>query len=257
MGDGLLIVNADDLGYDAPTTDAIVDCFARRRITSATAMVYMADSGRAARVARDAGIPVGLHLNLSEPYTEPGVPGEVNERQARLARRFDGRALRVRRLVYDPTIGRDLDVCIRDQLGCFEELYGRPPTHLDGHRHAHVSPNVLRSPAIPDAIRIRNALDTDRGGMLEPVRRARRSLIERRFTTTDHCFDFTDRQRALELAQSATVELVVHPALRDGDVLLSDEWGRALEGLRLGRGPLRAALATGTVSSRCCLAAPR
>jgi chitin disaccharide deacetylase len=110
----LLIVNADDLGYDAKSTDAVAECFARGRVSSATAMVHMSDSERAAQIAQRAGIPVGLHLNLSEPYTGSEVLDAERARQARLARRFRGGQLRVRRWLYDPTIRRQLELCIRD-----------------------------------------------------------------------------------------------------------------------------------------------
>src|SRR5262245_3430518 len=70
----MLIVNADDLGRDTRATDTAIACHARGRITSASAMVFMADSARAATMATDAGLTTGLHLNLSERFTAPDVP---------------------------------------------------------------------------------------------------------------------------------------------------------------------------------------
>jgi predicted glycoside hydrolase/deacetylase ChbG (UPF0249 family) len=230
---GLLIVNADDFGYDEPSTDAAVECFVRGGITSVSAMVHMRDSERAAEVARDAGVPVGLHLNLSEPYTGSDVPEAARLRQARLAERFSGGWLRVRRWLYDPTIRRDVDDCIGEQLERFQALYGAAPCHVDGHKHVQVSPNILLSRALRPGTRMRTALHLD-AMLLRPGRAARRRLMERRFTSTEYCFDFAERERALQLAREATVELVVHPALRDYAALLSDDWARALERLSLG-----------------------
>jgi chitin disaccharide deacetylase len=230
---GLLIVTADDFGYDERSTDAAAECFARRRITGVSAMVYMRDSERAAEIARDAGAPVGLHLNLSEPYTGSDVPEAARLRQARLAERFGGRWLRVRRWLYDPTIRRDVDDCIREQLERFHALYGAAPSHVDGHKHVQVSPNVLLSRALRGGTRMRTALHLN-ATLLRPGRAARGRLMERRFTSTDYCFDFAESERAVELAREAAVELVVHPALRDHAALLSDDWARALERVSLG-----------------------
>ena len=54
---GLVIINADVLGLDVATTDAILDCFRADRITSASAMVWMSDSQRAASLAEECEIP--------------------------------------------------------------------------------------------------------------------------------------------------------------------------------------------------------
>jgi predicted glycoside hydrolase/deacetylase ChbG (UPF0249 family) len=230
---GLLIVNADDFGYDERSTDAAAECFARGRITSVSAMVYMRDSERAAAIAREARVPVGLHLNLSEPYTGSDVAEGARRRQARLAERFRGEWLRVRRWVYDPMIRRDVDGCIGEQLERFQALYGASPSHVDGHKHVQVSPNVFLSRAVRPGTRMRTALHLD-ATLLRPGRAARRRLMEKRFTSTDYCFDFAERERALQLARESTVELVVHPALRDYAALLSNDWARALERVRLG-----------------------
>src|SRR3954453_13590156 len=161
---GLLIVNADDWGYDAPTTDATVACFESETITSATGMVWMADSERAAAIAAERDLPIGLHVNLNEGFTGHGVPEPVRARQARVVHWF--RRFRLRRWVYDPTMRGEIDNCIADQLERFRELYGREPTHFDGHRHVQVSPNVFLSSALPRGASLRNTLD------LPPLKRS-------------------------------------------------------------------------------------
>ena len=69
----MLIVNADDWGRSVAETDAALTCFSQGRVTSVTAMTFMADSERAAGIALRHDIPVGLHLNFTEPLTAPGV----------------------------------------------------------------------------------------------------------------------------------------------------------------------------------------
>src|ERR1700712_1642420 len=64
----LLIVNADDYGHDRSATDLTIECFEHRRLSSATAMVYMEDSERAAALANEHDLPTGLHINFTEPF---------------------------------------------------------------------------------------------------------------------------------------------------------------------------------------------
>jgi chitin disaccharide deacetylase len=47
----LLIVNADDWGANAATSNAIRECWEARAVTSTSGMVFMADSKRAAQLA--------------------------------------------------------------------------------------------------------------------------------------------------------------------------------------------------------------
>src|SRR5947209_15703921 len=118
-------------------------------------MVYMQDSQRAAAIARERGLPVGLHLNLTFPFDDPHAPADVRRRQARAVRSF--RRLRLhnwvvfpKRRLYYPWLRDRVDACVRDQLDAFRALYGREPTHIDGHHHVHLTPTVLRSPVLPD-----------------------------------------------------------------------------------------------------------
>src|ERR1700733_15144672 len=83
---GCLIVNADDWGRDIPTTDRIRECFEAQAISSASAMVFMADSERAARIARQGSFDCGLHLNFTTPFAGSNVPARLAEHQSRIAR---------------------------------------------------------------------------------------------------------------------------------------------------------------------------
>jgi len=66
---GSLIINADDWGRDLATTDRIRECFEAQAISSASAMVFMADSERAAKIARLGSFDCGLHLNFTTPFS--------------------------------------------------------------------------------------------------------------------------------------------------------------------------------------------
>ena len=103
----LLVVNADDLGYDPEIDRGILEAHARGLVTSATAMVETPFAPAALRSA-PASLGVGLHAVL-----DPALDADAAER------------------------------ALRAQLARFEALRGAPPTHLDSHKHAHARPAVL------------------------------------------------------------------------------------------------------------------
>ena len=65
----MLIINADDWGRSLAETDAALECYKAGRITSASAMVFMGDSERAAELAKENKLDVGLHLNFTDRFT--------------------------------------------------------------------------------------------------------------------------------------------------------------------------------------------
>jgi predicted glycoside hydrolase/deacetylase ChbG (UPF0249 family) len=241
----LLIVNADDLGLGEDETDAILDCFGRGAITSATAMVWMRDSARAADLARAAGIPVGLHLNLIEPFDAPDVPLRVAETQLRVVRRL--RSRRPATQLYHPTWARDFERCIADQLTRFEQLYGRAPTHVDGHHHMHLAFNALFARALGRVHKCRrpvNRTATESAAVKRAARASVDRLVRVRFATTDWCMSIRPLHPGLagagigqELGRAGhgSLELVVHPGFPDERAVLSSpDWGALLAPYRLG-----------------------
>jgi predicted glycoside hydrolase/deacetylase ChbG (UPF0249 family) len=243
---GLLVVNADDWGGFREGTDAIEACFAIGAVSSTTAMVHMADSQRAAELARERERPTGLHLNLTQPYDAAVVPAPVRERQLRLCAHF--RALHRRRwtLSPDPRVHRLLADGIRDQLEEFHERYGHEPTHVDSHHHVHVCPDVFLSRALCTGTRVRQALSfapgaSPRGarGLAKGLaRRAKQELLARRFLTTERFWcagELSDGDGAVPIADAAayaanhSIEIMVHPSFEsDIAVLRSEAWLEAL-----------------------------
>jgi predicted glycoside hydrolase/deacetylase ChbG (UPF0249 family) len=239
---GLLIINADDWGSHPATTDAILRCYRAGRVSSVTAMVFMEDSARAAAMARAEGLAVGLHLNLTQPFAGDDTPDAVRARQGRLTRRFAH--MRAMRWAYDPRISADVERCIADQLDAFEAVYATSPTHLDGHNHVHVCPNVLLSRAARRVAAARNTHSWSGRTPAAVARAVRRRAIRRRFGSTDHLFALPavhpalggeGLQPMLELARHGSVELMVHPSrAEEYEVLMSDAWRRTIEGVPLG-----------------------
>ena len=217
----MLIVNADDLGGFKGATDAIARCFDAGAISSATMMVGLSDSRRAGEMARARHWPVGLHLNLTQPFDEGFVPSADRQRQGELVKYFED--LRKRRRVPElrPRIRRMVRDEIAFQLEQFEELVGGPPRHIDSHNHAHTCGVVLAS--LPSNF---------------PVRRTasiRGELIAARFISTDRFMSFPDVAGAVAAAETKTVELMVHPSFENElPVLLSDSWHREINEAVLG-----------------------
>ncbi|MGE0026847.1 MAG: ChbG/HpnK family deacetylase [Thermoleophilia bacterium] len=244
---GLLIINADDWGGFPAATDSIERCFEIGAITSATAMVYMSDSDRAAQIAIESDRPIGLHLNLTQPFEVVPASPAVRDRQLAACRYF--RDLRRRRWTYDPRreVNRLIHDAILDQFDAFERLYGIPPTHMDSHHHAHVCPNVFRSRAIPPGMRVRQIISAPPGAIARPgfaIRIARHAALRRRYITTERFWSGpslipalggSHLGEAIAEAQHHTVEVMVHPSFeKEQRTLLDDDWCETIANARLG-----------------------
>jgi chitin disaccharide deacetylase len=242
---GLLIINADDWGYDTSTTQAIHECFRAGSVTSVSAMVHMSDSARAAQLAASGREPAGLHLNLTEAFTDPACPERVRMRQQRLVRHFAGP--RWRMWGFSPTLFTQVEECIADQLEAFRDLYGREPTHIDGHEHVHQSLGVMFARSLPSGTNMRPSF-TFMPGEKSIFNRLGRRFVNRlmrvRFRSPRYLFDLREihpalggagLERKLDLSHSHAVEVMTHPAhLDEHEILLSESWASLLRGRRLG-----------------------
>lgn len=237
---GLLIVNADDFGGGKIANERIVECFASGAITSTSAMVYMRGSATAAALARGTDMAIGLHLNLTQPYDAPSIPADVRDRQQRVSRQL---AKHRHRYMFDPSLFLDVRRCIDDQMRQFLELFDKPPTHLDGHNHGHLSLTALIG--LPREIAVRTAEDNRETGAIGRLARASRRRLIARHPTTEHFFAIarvqperlrdTGEDPLLALSKTASVEIMTHPD-RDWDYALlgSSAWQAALRSLPTG-----------------------
>ncbi len=232
----MLIVNADDFGASPATSDPVVDLFEEGVISSASAMVRMRDSARAASLARERSMPTGLHLNLTLPFDEAVVPADVRERQIRVTEVLGSESWREDGREIPP--GRLLEDVISDQLECFRASFGEP-SHLDGHHHIHIHPAVLEH--LPRDLPIRPMLSVPSRAEARPSRRERG--LRRHFRSPDLCFAFEhvhpslggDGLNALEPAHRRTLEIMTHPQRKpERQALMSAEWRTVLSTLTLG-----------------------
>ena len=236
----MLVINADDWGASRVATDSAVACYQESRITSASAMVFMEDSERAADLAKSYQVDVGLHVNLTTRFTSENAPSRLSEKQNRVARFLNQSKYAL--LIYNPGLRREFQYVYRAQCDEFIRLYGTSPSHFDGHRHMHLCSNMLVNPVIPPGQRVRRSF-TFWPGEKSIVNRAYRRLVDRRlacrYQLTDfffsllQCLKSERLARVTELARIANVELMTHPAIRDEyDFLVGREWEETLKNLQ-------------------------
>jgi hypothetical protein len=130
MSARVLIINADDLGYDPAVTRGILRAMREGVVSSATFMVNTPYSEQAAREAQ--GLSIGLHLNLARGAPVwPGFPQGL----------LEGGAFSEARASTLPPEAVEAEA--RAQLERLASLLGRPATHVDVHKHLHRHPSVL------------------------------------------------------------------------------------------------------------------
>jgi succinoglycan biosynthesis protein ExoM len=216
-----VIVNADDWGADLETTDRIFDCFRSGSVSSTSAMVFMADSQRAASLARENALDAGLHLNLTQSFSDQSTPQTLRAHQERLASFPSGGR---RRFLFSPLLASSFEYVVKAQLEEFERLYGTKPGRIDGHHHAHLFANVQWQKLLPAGTIVRRNF-TFAAGEKSWVNRTVRAMQDRRLARR-HCiadyffdlqpFDAERLRRIVRLARERDVEIECHPA-RDAE----------------------------------------
>jgi len=238
----MIIINADDWGRTRYETDMALSCYRVGSISSATAMVFMEDSDRAAELADEAGIDLGLHLNLSQPFT-----GEVNSATVRADHECVVKFItssKYSRCLYNPALRRRFHGTFQAQLDEFLRLYRRRPSHIDGHHHTHLCTNILLDRIIPRNEKVRRSFSFkagDKGMVNWTYRRLVDAALTRRYQVTDYFFSLQDGLRdkrlgeMFALSRNSIVEVMTHPADSvEYAYLMSESCAGALKTLRLG-----------------------
>jgi chitin disaccharide deacetylase len=238
----MLIVNADDWGRSVPETNAALACYKAGRITSVSGMVFMEDSERAAALAIANGVNVGLHLNFTQEFTGKGCPEKVATCHRRTILFLTRN--KYSQIICNPFLRGDFACSYQGQATEFERLYGRSPSHIDGHHHMHLSGNLVWSAIIPRGKKVRRNFSFE-SGEKSFLNRTYRYLVDRwlsrRYQLGDYFFDLTqciheNKLRRVEaLAKSGTVELMTHPIVpMEFDYLIGREFEALLERLSPG-----------------------
>lgn len=238
----MLIITADDYGKTRHATDSILKCFSRGRITSASAMVFMEDSERAASLALKTGLEVGLHLNFTLPFSACNIPLKLRKQQNRVSSYLTKHKLF--QAVYNPFLTDSFNFLFMSQQEEFIRLYGRFPVHYNGHHHMHLCANVLGSQMIPNGVRVRTTFTFDSGekNVFNVLYRHILDIwISRCFLSTDCFFSVAPVQNHKRLqniinrAARENIEIEVHPEnVEEFEFLLGDKYENLVDSVHRG-----------------------
>jgi predicted glycoside hydrolase/deacetylase ChbG (UPF0249 family) len=238
----MLIINADDFGRSAAETDAALRCYRGGRITSVSAMVFMQDSERAAELAKENELDVGLHLNFTERFTGNRVATTLGNYHNKIVR-FLMRN-RYSQLLYNPFLRREFSYSYEAQAEEFARLFGKSPSHVDGHHHMHLCANLLFSDMIPAGTKMRRNFSFwsgEKGWLNRTYRGLVDHWLSRKHRLTDYFFDLSQSirenklDRVIALAKSNMVELMTHPVVEpEAEYLMSDEFSELLSASEVG-----------------------
>ena len=141
-------------------------------------------------------------------------------------------------MVYNPFLSRRFDYVFKAQYDEFIRIFGKEPSHIDGHHHFHLCANMVLGNVIPAGMIVRRNYTFSSGEKSRANRLFRRLMdawLRRSHVCTEYFFalprrDQTERLRAiLTLAAESSVEMMAHPEKdADFDVLMSDEFRHAL-----------------------------
>ncbi len=121
----LLVVNADDFGRSSPINQGIIEGHQKGIVTSASLMTNREGFEEAVRLAKaNSKLGVGLHLDLDHYF-------EVEHGVGRLLKYKDA-ALPLQ------TVAKDTEDQLQKVIAT-----GLPITHVDGHHHVHLRPELF------------------------------------------------------------------------------------------------------------------
>jgi len=131
----LLIINADDLGCNADRDRGILQAFNKGIVTSASLLANGSSFTSAVALTKEAGLPVGVHLNLADgaPLAGPinGLTGSAGL--------LPGKQ-KLRQCLANGAC--DLSAIRKELAAQVERLFdnGLQPDHLDSHQHCQLFP---------------------------------------------------------------------------------------------------------------------
>jgi predicted glycoside hydrolase/deacetylase ChbG (UPF0249 family) len=238
-----VIINADDWGHDAATTDRSLDCILRGAVSSVSAMVFMEDSERAADLARQHGIDAGLHLNLTEPFSARQCSSRLMENQEKLSRFLTSHHLAP--VMYRPDLAASFEYVAQTQQEEYERLYGAPAHRVDGHLHMHLCTNVVYRNLLPRGVIVRRNFTFgpgEKGIINRSYRRWQDRQLARRYQIADFFFnlvplDPSRLEKIFALGARFNVEVETHPIKDDEYALLvSGKIVSCFSGVKVARG---------------------
>ena len=134
-----LILNADDLGYSPGVNEAILTLYQAGLLSSASLIVNLPHSPAAIALARTAGLPTGVHLNLTRG--RPCLPTKTVPSLVTADGAFYASPTFYARALSGLVRPAEVDAECRAQIDHALAGLGRV-THLDSHSHWHLVPSL-------------------------------------------------------------------------------------------------------------------
>ena len=217
----MLRINADDWGLNKKATDSTLTCFKNNRVNSASAMMFMEDSQRSSELALENKLDIGLHLNLTIPFTGDNIPTKLNTYHNQVVSFLT--QSNYSRILYNPVLNHKIAYCFKKQWSEFERLYGKSPLRMDGHHHIHLCSNLLFSNILPPGITVRPNFFFKKGQKSYPNRLYRKMVdffLKKKFKCVSYLYKLpvnasdTWFQEIVEQSKHRDVELEVHPEIQ-------------------------------------------
>lgn len=207
-------------------------------------MVFMADSERGAELAQENEVDAALHLNLTTPFSGPGVPDRLLDHQRRITQFL--RRNRFAQAVFHPGLAGSFRYVVTAQMEEFHRLFGARPARIDGHHHMHLSSNVLLGGLLPAGTTVRRSFSFqpgEKGFTNRLYRHCVDRMLARRHRLADFFFSLPPLEpaerlrRIAALSRDAVVELETHPVRPDEyRFLMNGEIFRLTDDLQIARG---------------------
>lgn len=225
-----LIINADDFGYDADATAAILELLELKKITSTTILANMVETEDLEKLKLIDGISSGIHINLisGKPLSNPKkVTSLIDESgefypALRLLQKFISGKIR-------PT---EIEIELTNQILRLRD-YGIKISHADSHQHIHQFPffgkTILNILMKLDITKVRNCKLTSATSKRPMVIRLFAMATNKHlkhFKTTDglipdfsfakdYDLRFFEQMINRSFNKNNTLEIMTHPGLAD------------------------------------------
>jgi predicted glycoside hydrolase/deacetylase ChbG (UPF0249 family) len=238
----MVVITADDYGKNVHATDSILKCFESQRITSASAMVFMEDSERAAILASQTKLEVGLHLNFTMLFNAVNVSPKIVSYQKKVVSYLTRNKLG--QVIYNPLLADSFKFLFLSQQEEFMRLYGRQPAFYNGHHHMHLCANMLIGKILPEGECVRRTFTfykSEKNIFNRFYRYILDSFVIKRFSSTDSFFSILplqNQKRLKDILNRSTIsdiEIEVHPENSEEiKFLLSDQFNQLINSIHTG-----------------------
>ena len=205
-------------------------------------MVFMEDSERAAPLALQVGMEVGLHINLTMPFSVDKVPSNIRDHHSKVVSYLTKNKLA--QIIYNPLLAGSFDLLFKVQLEEFVRLYGKEPDFFNGHHHMHLCANMLMGKILPKGTRTRRTFTFVQGekDIFNLIyRRLLDIAVAGKFISTDYFFsilplwDMERLRNIFDRSVNSNIEIEVHPENADEiGFLLSDQYLNLMESAQVG-----------------------